>query len=236
MQSCGPETLVHKQQPPPPPPPRFQFFFAECFTIIIPERSATAEATPIRWASNSVAAEEVEFISRGVGTSCSTTEPVIKLTTAKVPEGTSSRTADALTERKKKIKRLCSFSNYRQCQDNVKLFFFLARLSPTKVKGRAFTCGHMAPRAKKHVEEDRKERGVEAKYWCHGCKQSKGHAWSEVNKTHRWFNCVQAVGSVEIVTQRFQAIHNKNKNNNNNSNNKNQRKKEEEDEDNKNKN
>lgn len=65
--------------------------------MIIPERSATAEATPILWASNSVASVELEFISRGVGTNCSTTEPVIKLTTAKVPERRSSRTADTLT-------------------------------------------------------------------------------------------------------------------------------------------
>lgn len=53
--------------------------------MIIPERRATAEATPILWASNSAAAGRLVFISRGVGTSCSTTEPVIKLTTAKVP-------------------------------------------------------------------------------------------------------------------------------------------------------
>lgn len=53
---------------------------------MIPERSATADATPILWASKSAASGELEFISRGVGTSCSTTEPVIRLTTAKVPE------------------------------------------------------------------------------------------------------------------------------------------------------
>lgn len=67
--------------------------------MIIPESSATADATPIRWASNSVAADELEFIPRGEGTSCSTTEPVIKLTTAKVPERTSSGTKDTLTNR-----------------------------------------------------------------------------------------------------------------------------------------
>lgn len=52
---------------------------------MMPERRATAEATPILWASNSAAADELELSSRGVGTSCSTTEPVIRLTTAKVP-------------------------------------------------------------------------------------------------------------------------------------------------------
>lgn len=67
-----------------------------CFTMIIPERSATAEATPIRWASNSAASDELEFISRGVGTSCSTTEPVIRLTTANVPERRRIMTADTL--------------------------------------------------------------------------------------------------------------------------------------------
>lgn len=45
-----------------------------------------AEATPILWASKSLVSEELEFISRGLGTSCSTTEPVIKLSTAKVPK------------------------------------------------------------------------------------------------------------------------------------------------------
>lgn len=53
---------------------------------MIPERRATAEATPILWASSSAAADRLVFISSGVGTSCSTTDPVIKLTTAKVPE------------------------------------------------------------------------------------------------------------------------------------------------------
>ena len=54
-------------------------------TIRIPERKATADATPILWASNSAASGLLEFRARGVGTSCSTTEPVIRLTTAKVP-------------------------------------------------------------------------------------------------------------------------------------------------------
>lgn len=44
-----------------------------------------AEATPILWASSSAASGLLEFRAGGVGTSCSTTEPVIKLTTAKVP-------------------------------------------------------------------------------------------------------------------------------------------------------
>lgn len=56
------------------------------FTMMIPERRATAEATPILWASSSAAADRLVLSSSGVGTSCSTTEPVIRLTTAKVPE------------------------------------------------------------------------------------------------------------------------------------------------------
>lgn len=73
---------------------------AVCFTIMIPDRRATAEATPILWASKSSASDELEFKSRGVGTSCSTTEPVIRLTTAKVPE-----------------KRGCHLSNSRKRSD-----------------------------------------------------------------------------------------------------------------------
>lgn len=53
--------------------------------MMIPESSATAEATPIRWASKFAASDELELKAIGVGTSCSTTEPVIRLTTAKVP-------------------------------------------------------------------------------------------------------------------------------------------------------
>lgn len=41
------------------------------------------------------------------------------------------------------------------------------------------TCRHVATRAKKHVEEDGEERGVETKYWCHGREESEGHACSE---------------------------------------------------------
>lgn len=51
----------------------------------MPERNATADATPILWASNSAASGLLEFRASGMGTSCSTTEPVIKLNTAKVP-------------------------------------------------------------------------------------------------------------------------------------------------------
>lgn len=59
-------------------------------TMTIPESSATAEATPIRWASKFAASDGLELKARGVGTSCSTTEPVIRLTTAKVPVKTKS--------------------------------------------------------------------------------------------------------------------------------------------------
>jgi len=55
------------------------------FTIIMPERNATADATPILWDSNSAASGLLEFRASGMGTSCSTTEPVIRLNTAKVP-------------------------------------------------------------------------------------------------------------------------------------------------------
>lgn len=51
----------------------------------MPERNATADATPILWASNSAASGLLEFRASGIGTSRSTTEPVIKLNTAKVP-------------------------------------------------------------------------------------------------------------------------------------------------------
>lgn len=66
--------------------PNLQVYRKVHITMMIPERRATAEATPILWASSSAAADRLVFISSGVGTSCSTTEPVIKLTTAKVPE------------------------------------------------------------------------------------------------------------------------------------------------------
>lgn len=88
-----------------------------CLTIIIPERSATAEATPILWASNSATADELEFIPRGVGTSCSTTEPVIRLTTAKVPENrTITWVQNMITDTGHRDKdvcmRWCNYSKY----------------------------------------------------------------------------------------------------------------------------
>lgn len=54
-------------------------------TIITPDRNAMAEATPILWSSSSATSGLLQLRSGGVGTSCSTTVPVIRLTTAKVP-------------------------------------------------------------------------------------------------------------------------------------------------------
>lgn len=39
----------------------------------------------------------------------------------------------------------------------------------------------MATCAKTHIQEHREEGGVKAKYWCHRCEQSKGHACLETD-------------------------------------------------------
>lgn len=156
---------------------------------MIPESSATAEATPILWASKSTASGLLEFSPRGVGTSCSTTEPVIRLTTAKVPEMRQAHTGSTSEEDTEMLKRMI---NVRLCvqkacgwiwEDHITQYLLYTVLTlqwneytivycKTMVVWleMGLTSRDMSTCAKQHIEDHRKEGSVKAIYWCHRCE------------------------------------------------------------------